>query len=88
MPRYYFHTEDGVRDIDREGEPFADDQEALSAGVLYAAGMLGDDPGLLAEGMFRVFVVEAGRTAFVIETVVKVGGDPGLPSFSPRLVPA
>lgn len=47
MPRYYFHTLDGARDIDRLGHELPDDAAARHEAVRYAGGLLADDPTIV-----------------------------------------
>jgi hypothetical protein len=68
MPRYYFHTSDGIRHIDDEGFELPDDAAARREAVRYGGHLLGDDPEMaLADGGLRVDVTgEDGRVRFAV----------------------
>lgn len=48
MPRYYFHICDGAQDIDELGHECPDDQSARREAIRYGAGLLSDDPDIIA----------------------------------------
>lgn len=68
MPRYFFHTSDGVRHIDDEGIELADDAAARREAVRYGGNLLGDDPDMLvADRGLRVEVTDReGRVRFAV----------------------
>ncbi len=68
MPRYFFHTSDGVRHIDDEGIELADDAAARREAVRYGGNLLGDDPDMLvADRGLRIEVTDGeGRVRFAV----------------------
>lgn len=48
MPRYYFHLCDGSQDIDELGHELPDDRAARREAIRYGAGLLNDDPDMVA----------------------------------------
>lgn len=59
MPKFYFHTADGHRDIDHEGVELADAGAARVEAIRYAGAILADDPDVLWDGReFRVSVTD------------------------------
>jgi len=50
MPRYYFHTCDGVQDVDKLGHELPDPVAARTEAIRYAGGLLTDDPDILGAG--------------------------------------
>ena len=48
MPRYFFHTVDGTKDIDHLGHELPDDAAARCDAVRYAGGILSDEPDIVA----------------------------------------
>jgi hypothetical protein len=71
MPRYFFHTADGVRDPDTDGIEFEDDDAAQLEAVRYAGEALRWQPKKLwKRGQWRVEVTgEDGALLFTVITV-------------------
>ena len=60
MPRYFFDTRDGSRDLDDEGMELAGDEAARTEAVRYLGSLLTDGPVDLARNsQFRVTVRSA-----------------------------
>jgi hypothetical protein len=68
MPRYFFHTSDGIRHIDDEGFELPDDAAARREAVRYGGHLLGDDPEMaLVDGGLRIDVTgEDRRVRFAV----------------------
>lgn len=85
MPRYFFHTVDGTRDIDQLGLELSDDAAARHEAVRYAGGLLSDDPTILiGDEAFRINVTkdDGGLTCAIIILAVDANwtsGDAGEP---------
>ena len=48
MPRYFFDTADGDRDIDDEGVSLVRDEDAIREAVHFAGALIGDQPDILS----------------------------------------
>lgn len=68
MPRYFFHTRDGIRHIDDEGVELADDAAARREAVRYGGNLLGDDPDMLLtdSGLSVEVTDQHGRVRFAV----------------------
>lgn len=68
MPRYYFNSADGEREIDDLGQEFPDDAAAQRAAVKYAGEILKGDPGsLFKSGRLRIDLYsEDGNRRFAV----------------------
>ena len=74
MPRYFFHTADGSRDLDREGFDCADDGAARKQAIRYAGEVMRDEPQVLWDGRdFRVEVMNEAED--LLFTVVMISID-------------
>ena len=72
MPRFFFNTADGSRDVDTVGVELADQATARKQAVRFAGEVMNDDPTVLWDGCdFNVEVVdEQGELLFVVSTHV------------------
>lgn len=63
MPRFFFHVDDHVHEIDDEGQELAGAAEARVQAIIYAGSLLRDDPYLVWDGCRLEIRVtdEAGR---------------------------
>ncbi|WP_037492168.1 DUF6894 family protein [Sphingobium indicum] len=68
MPRYFFHTVDGGRDVDQEGTELPNDAAARKAAIRFAGAVMHDEPDVLWDGRdYRVEVTnETGALLFTI----------------------
>lgn len=74
MPRYFFHTADGSRDLDREGIDCADDGAARKQAIRYAGEVMRDEPQVLWDDHdFRVEVMNEAED--LLFTVVMISID-------------
>ena len=60
MPRYFFHTNDGVQHIDREGAELRSHAHAHSEAVIAAGDMLKDVDGHFTNGNWSMRVLDEG----------------------------
>jgi hypothetical protein len=69
MPRYFFHTEDGVLLPDKEGSELPDERSARNEAVAVLGQMVSEDPdGFWAHEAFRLTVTDAGgQTLYVLD---------------------
>ena len=59
MPRYFFHTADGVRERDTVGTELKDARAARVEAIRYAGAIINDTPDVLWDGRdFRVEVTD------------------------------
>ena len=59
MPRYFFHSVDGIRDRNPDGIVLADDRAAQMMAVVFAGETLRDQPSKLwDDGQWRVEVTD------------------------------
>ena len=59
MPRYFFNTADGGRDLDQDGTDLPDHSSARVQAVQFAGMALSDEPTFLLDGgEFRVEVTD------------------------------
>ncbi len=63
MPRFFFHIEDHVHEIDEEGQELSGAAEARVQAIIFAGALLRDEPNLVWDGQrFEVRVTdEAGK---------------------------
>jgi len=63
MPRFFFHIEDHIHEIDEDGQELASAAEARVQAIIFAGSLLRDEPGLVWDGrQFEVRVTdEAGK---------------------------
>jgi hypothetical protein len=63
MPRFFFHIEDHVHEIDEEGQELSSAAEARVQAIIFAGSLLRDEPNLVWDGQqFEVRVTdEAGK---------------------------
>ena len=75
MPKYFFNTADGVREVDTEGVHFPDDIAAREEAVRFAGDVVRDNPELLDETeSFIVEVLNEKRELlFTVSTKVSAG---------------
>ena len=68
MPRFFFHIDDHIHEIDDEGQELSGAAEARVQAIIYAGSLLRDEPGLVWDGrQFEVRVTdEAGRPVTTI----------------------
>lgn len=71
MPRYFFHTANGLRDRDTIGTELPDQATARYHAIKYTGDVMSDDPDVLWDGRdFRVEVTdEQGALLFTIITL-------------------
>ncbi len=71
MPRYFFHSADGVREPDRDGTELPDIAAAQLEAIKYAGEVLTHTPETLGDsGQWRVEVVdEGGAHLFTVVTL-------------------
>lgn len=50
MPRFFFHTADGERDLDKEGIELADNAAARKEAIRFAGALMHDQPDVLWDG--------------------------------------
>ncbi len=69
MPRFFFHSEDGVLDLDQTGTELADTSAARLEAMRFAGALLKDRPQALWEGSrWRMIVTSEDKTIlFTIE---------------------
>jgi hypothetical protein len=74
MPRYFFHSEDGLRIRDEDGAELPDLEAAGQAAAAVLGEILLEKPGYFWSGRTaRVIVTdEAANTLFVIEAAARV----------------
>lgn len=68
MPRFFFHTADGERDLDQEGTELADNATARKEAIRFAGAIMHEQPEVLWDGRdYRVEVTnKAGELLFTI----------------------
>jgi hypothetical protein len=71
MPRYFFSTANGERDIDKDGMELADPTAARIAAIRHAGAIMENEPEVLWDGGdFRVEVTDdCGLLLFTIITL-------------------
>lgn len=70
MPRYFFHSQDGATQLDKEGSVLPDLATAKAEAVKILGELLRHDPDLVLEGDgFRIIIQDdKGLTLYVVET--------------------
>ena len=77
MPRYFFHTADGGRVHDDEGQELADTGAARKAAIRYAGAVLHDEPDILWDGSeFRVEVTDENGAWVLTVVTLAVSAPP------------
>lgn len=78
MPRFFFHIEDHVHEIDEDGQELTDAAEARVQAIIFAGSLLRDDPDLVWDGrQFEVRVTdEDGRYVTAVH-VSAIDAPPG-----------
>ncbi|HET6526862.1 DUF6894 family protein [Sphingopyxis sp.] len=68
MPRYFFHTRDGKRDLDDDGMELPDAGAARREAVRFGGSLLNDDPDMLSNdhGLRVEAVDEDGALCFAV----------------------
>ena len=80
MPRYFFNTADGHRDVDTEGLELPDHAAARIAAIRHAGAIMEHEPDVLWDGRdFRVEVTDERRlllfTIITLAVNAPAGGD-------------
>ena len=90
MPRYFFHSEDGLLEHDETGTELADASAAREQAVRFAGALLAERPQAMWEGTrWRLLVTdEQSLILFTIEVSTMIGVPPLHPpprrtTFSP-----
>lgn len=77
MPRYFFHIEDGVHVVDREGLELADLKAAQAEAMRASGGMLQDhDPFTASSSWLMAVTDEADQLLFTMRYAVDVPAGP------------
>ncbi len=77
VPRFFFHIDDHVHEIDEDGQELADAGEARVQAIIFAGSLLRDDPGLVWDGRRLEIRVtdEAGKPVTAVH-VTAIDADP------------
>ncbi len=78
MPRFFFHIDDHVHEIDEDGQELVSAAEARVQAIIFAGALLRDDPNLIWDGEgFEVRVTdEAGKPVTTVH-VSATDAEPG-----------
>jgi hypothetical protein len=77
VPRFFFHIDDHIHEIDEEGQDLSSAAEARVQAIIFAGSLLRDEPNLVWDGhQFEVRVTdEAGKPV----TAVRVSAVDAVP---------
>jgi len=69
MPRFFFHIDDHIHEIDEEGQELPSAAEARVQAIVYAGSLLRDEPDLVWDGQKLEIRVtdEAGRPVTAVQ---------------------
>jgi len=77
LPRFFFHIDDHIHEIDDEGQEFADAAAARVQAIIYAGELLRDDPGLVWDGQrLEVRVTDEAGMPVIAVQITAVDAEP------------